>query len=422
MANLRAGWAAFGYCAAAVLLGQGARAEYAWPQFRGPTGQGLCDARNLPLSWGPKDHVAWRAEIPGQGWSSPVYQAGRVYLTTATTKEGSGDLSLRALALNAKSGDILWNVELFVEKSGEAPGIHPKNSHASPTPLLSEGRLIVHFGHEGTAALDLQGNVLWKQTSLPYPPQHGNGGSPVRVGDALFFACDGKKDPFVAALDFSTGKVLWKASRETPAHKKFSFSTALVITNAGRVEIISPGSGAVCAYAPADGRELWRVRYGEGYSVVPCPIFGNGLLYLSSGFDHPSVLAVRPGGDGDLTDSNIAWTVGKAAPNTPSLSLVGDEVYMVSDAGVATCLDAKTGAAVWSERLGGNFSASPLYAAGRLYFQNEEGIGFVVEAGRSFKKLATNDLGERSLASYAATDGAFFIRTDSHLYRIQGGD
>ena len=222
----------------------------------------------------------------------------------------------------------------------------------------------------------------------------------------------------MTALDIKTGKPIWKTPRVTPASRKFSFSTALLITNAGKPEIISPGSGAVCGYDPADGHERWRVLYGEGYSVVPRPVFGNGLLFIGTGYDRPNVIAIEPGGTGDVTATNLRWTITKGAPNTPSMLLLGEDLYFVSDGGIASCVDARTGKVHWSERLGGDFSASLLYGEGRIYFQNENGQGFVVAAGHEFKLLATNDLGERSLASYAATDGAFFIRTAQTLFRI----
>jgi outer membrane protein assembly factor BamB len=174
----------------------------------------------------------------------------------------------------------------------------------------------------------------------------------------------------------------------------------------------------VCAYDPADGRELWRVRYGEGYSVVPRPVFAHDLLFLSTGFDRPAVLAVRPDGSGDVTDSHVAWTIPKAAPNTPSLLVVGDEIYFVSDAGFATCADARTGRVHWTERLGGNFSASPVYGGGRSLFVNEDGVGFVLEPGTKFSLLAKNELHERVLASPAIASGALFLRGEKHLFRI----
>lgn len=392
-----------------------------WPEFRGPDGNGHSSAKHVPLNWDATNNVAWKATIPGSGWSSPVLVGENLYLTTAAPIENSGDLSLRTLCLKAADGKILWDAEVFREEKGKAPGIHQKNGHASPTPLVLDGRIYVHFGHMGTACLDTKGKVLWRQEALKYTPIHGNGGSPIAVDDLLYFSCDGGSDPFVVALDRATGEVRWKKPRVTPAKKTFSFSTAQMIEVEGQKQIISPGSGAVVAYSPKDGSELWRVRYGEGYSVIPRPVYGRGLLFLGTGYDRPLVYAIRPGKPsetGDLTDTHVAWTLTKGAPNTPSLTLIGDELYFVSDAGIATCVDAETGKVHWSERLGGDFSASPIVAEGRLYFQNESGVGFVVKPGKQFELLAKNDLGERTLASYAVTDGALFIRTAEHLYRI----
>jgi outer membrane protein assembly factor BamB len=325
-------------------------------------------------------------------------------------------MSLHALCLDESSGKTLWDAEVFGGR--QASHIHSKNSHASPTPLVADGRVYVHFGHQGTACLDVEGTVLWRNTTLAYPPVHGSGGSPILVGDALVFSCDGASDPFVVALDRNTGKVLWKTRRTTTAKKTFSFSTPLLITVNGQQQVISPGSGMVGAFDPKTGREIWRVRYGEGYSVIPRPVFGQGLIFIATGFDQPTVMAIRPGGHGDVTETHVAWTLKKSAPNTPSLMLVDEELYMVSDGGIASCVDAKTGRVHWQERIGGNYSASPIYADGRIYFQNEEGAGVVVKASDEFQKLANNTLGERTLASYAVADDALFIRTDKHLYKV----
>ncbi|HXJ58960.1 MAG TPA: PQQ-binding-like beta-propeller repeat protein [Verrucomicrobiae bacterium] len=386
-----------------------------WPEFRGSTGQGMVSG-NLPLEWTTSRNVAWKITVPGQGWSSPVLSGERLFLTTAVKE--SAKLSLRVLALDPETGRQIWDVEVFAVEAGKAPGIHTKNSNASPTPLLAGDRLYVHFGHHGTACLDKSGKILWRSDVLKYPPVHGNGGSPVLVGSALIFSCDGATNPFVAALDKHSGKVLWKTARETSAKKKFSFSTPLVISVNGQTQIISPGSGAVCAYDPADGHEIWRVRYGEGYSVVPRPVFGAGLLFISSGFDRPVVMAIRPDGHGDVTDTHVAWSLSKGGPSTPSLLLVGEDLYVVSDGGIASCVEAKTGRVRWQERLGGNYSASPIHAGGRVYCTNEEGTTVVLKAGAKFEILATNALGERTLASPAAADGALFIRTENHLFKI----
>ncbi len=391
-----------------------------WSQFRGPTGQGIAPEGHYPLEWSASKNVVWRKPIPGKGWSSPIVKDGFVYLTTAVSAEETNrrEQSLRTLCLNANTGETIWDTEVFRQDGSQAPAIHSKNSHASPTPLTDGQRLYVHFGHQGTACLDLQGNLIWKNRSIHYQPVHGNGGTPILTENALVFSCDGYDQPFVIALDRSKGNVIWKTDRNSESFKKFSFSTPLLITINGKQEIISPGSGGVCAYDPATGREIWRVRY-EGYSVIPRPVFGHGLVFVSSGFESPSLLAIRPDGRGDVTTSHVAWTLRKGAPLTPSPLLVDDELYLVSDSGIASCVDARTAKVHWQERIGGNYSASPLYADGKIYCQSEEGTGVVLKAGKRFQVLARNSIGERTLASYAVSDGAFFIRTENNLFRIQ---
>ncbi|MEO8426717.1 MAG: PQQ-binding-like beta-propeller repeat protein [Verrucomicrobiota bacterium] len=411
----------FGIAASAIISNASGEQVENWPEFRGPTGQGHSMARNLPLEWkaaseGPGTNIVWKQGIPGKGWSSPVFYDGRIYLTSAVGGNDASSLSLRAICVNASDGRILWNAEVFSRDN--LTRIHEKNSHASPTPLVEGNRLYVHFGHNGTACLDLRGNIVWRNTSIVYEPVHGSGGSPILADDKLIFSCDGASDPFVVALDKATGKVLWKTRRESDAKKKFSFSTPLLIDVEGQKQVISPGSGVVCAYDPATGREIWRVRY-DGYSVVPRPVYGHGLVFFSTGFDHPSVMAIRPNGLGDVTETHVVWTVSRGAPNTPSPLLVGEELYLVSDIGLASCLDAQTGKVYWQERVVGNCSGSPVYAGGRIYIQDEQGLGVVIKPGRKFQKLAGNPLGERTLASYAIGDDALFIRGEVHLYRIQ---
>jgi outer membrane protein assembly factor BamB len=393
--------------------------DASWPEFRGPTGQGHSAETGLPLEWGPAKNVAWRKSIPGKGWSSPILGGGRIYLTTAVETSGGQGLSLRALSMDADGGEVIWDTEVFRHEKSRLPGIHSKNGHASPTPVLEGDRLYVHFGHLGTACLDASGKVLWRNGELDYPPAHGGGGSPIVAGEALIFSCDGASDPFVVALSKRSGKVLWRTPRRTDEVKKFSFSTPLLIAVDGKEQVVSPGSGAVCAYDPRTGKELWRVRY-EGFSVVPRPVHGHGLIFLSTGYEEPLVLAIRPGGEGDVTSTNIAWSLRKGAPNTPSMLIVGDELYMVSDGGVATCVDAQSGKVHWQKRVCGATSASILHADGRIYLQDEDGSGVVLRPGRTFEKLAESSLDERTLASYAVGDGALFIRTEGGLYRIGG--
>jgi outer membrane protein assembly factor BamB len=389
-----------------------------WPQFRGPTGQGHATERGLPLEWSESRNIIWKTSVPGSGWSSPVVAGGKVWLTTVVDSKDTRDrvvgVSLRALAFDADSGREIVNVEVFRVKD---PGvINPKNSRASPTPIVERDKVFVHFGADGTAALSTSGQILWT-TRLPYESQHGNGGSPTVYRDLLIVNCDGNGgDAYVVALDTATGKPRWKTQRRRPADQ--AYSTPLVITVGDRDEVISVGAYRAAAYDPQTGQEIWRVSYGDGFSNVPRPVFGRGLVYIATGFQTPSLIAVRPDGKGDVTRSNIAWTITRGAPYTPSPLLVDDDFYFVSDTGVLSLADATTGQVRWQQRLGGNYSASPVFADGRIYFQSEEGETTVIAPGKEFKKLAVNRLDGYTLASMAVSGGSLFIRSHSHLYRI----
>jgi outer membrane protein assembly factor BamB len=386
-----------------------------WPQFRGPDGQGHSTERGLPIEWSESRHVRWKAAVAGRGWSSPVVAAGRVWLTTAVTERGGA--SLRALAFDVTSGREIVNVEVFRIRNADL--LNLKNSHASPTPVVDGDRVYVHFGASGTAALSTSGDIAWK-TRLPYQSQHGNGGSPVLYGGLLIVSCDGSDDAFVVALDRRTGDVRWKTRRRQPFDQ--AYSTPMVIRVGERDQLVSVGAFRAAAYDPETGREIWRVAYGDGFSNVPRPVYGHGLVYIATGFHQPSLLAVRADGAGDVTKTHIAWTLRRGAPLTPSPLLVGDELYVVNDGGIATCLDAKSGETHWIERLGGGaYSASPVLAEGRIYFLSEGGVATVTAAGREFRRLATNTLEGETLASMAISAESIFIRTDSHLYRIAAG-
>lgn len=407
--------------AATSTLGATASAE--WPEFRGPNAQGQSEAKNLPLYWGPASHVVWKAPVPGIGWSSPVVAGDRIYLTTAVSlsgkEEATADRSLRALALDAATGKPVWEVELFKAAS---PRAHRKNSHASPTPVFEDDRLYVHFGHLGTACLDAAtGKTVWSTQEHSYSPVHGNGSSPVLVGDLLIFSADAESEPRVIALDKATGKQRWAFARQSDAKKKFSFCTPLLINVGGQPQLITPGSGVVNALDPQTGAEIWRFSYDQGYSVVPRPVFAHGLVFLSTGYDKPSVLAIKvdAASKGDVTATHLAWRIDKAAPHNPSMAVVGNEIYFVADNGILTCADAKTGQVHYSERCTGPISASLLAADGKLYLQDEKGVGFVIQPGKTFKVLAQNDLGERSLASYAIIGSDLLIRTEGNLYRVR---
>jgi len=379
-----------------------------WPQFRGPTGQGVSDEQGLPLTWSETKNVRWKVAIPGRGWSSPVVQGDRIWLTTAT-EEGK---SLRAISVDRNTGAIVQNVEVFRLKSAKLA--NPKNSLASPTPIVEGDRVYVHFGAFGTACITQSGEIVWK-TKLEYDNgQHGTGGSPVLYEDLLIISCDGNDVQFVVALDKLTGKVRWKKSREGSQ----AYTTPLIVELAGSPQVISPGAFRAISYDPRNGKELWQVTYGEGFSNVPRPVYGDGLVFICTGFQEPSLLAVRVDGKGDVTKSKVQWKLDRGVPLTPSPLLVGSELYMVTDNGIVTCVDAKTGKEYWRARVGGNHSASPIYADGRIYFLNEEGESVVLAPGQQLKHLATNQLDGRTLASMAVSNGSIFIRSDTHLYRI----
>lgn len=399
---------------AAVLLLAAPAAASDWPEFRGPDGQGHSAESGLPAEWSEDRNVEWKTPVPGRGWSTPVVVDGRIWLTTGTA-EGGG--VLRLLAFDAGTGEETLNVEVFRTEDESSP--NPKNSLASPTPIVDGDRVYVHFGSYGTAAVSTAGEILWT-ARFPYVTQHGYGGSPILYDDLLVLNGDGYDVAFVLALDTRTGEVRWKADREEPVSQ--AYSTPLAINVNGQDQIVSVAAFRASAHDPATGAELWRVRYGRGFSNVPRPVYGNGLVFIATGFQTPSMLAVRAGGSGDVTDTHVAWTLRRGAPHTPSPLLVGDELYMVSDYGVLTCIDAESGEVHWQHRIGGNYSASPVFADGRIYLQSEEGKTTVIAPGTTYSELAVNQLDGSTLASMAVADGSVFLRTDSHLYRITEGE
>jgi outer membrane protein assembly factor BamB len=388
-----------------------------WPQFRGPTGQGHSSERGLPLEWSETTNVSWKVPVDGSGWSSPVVAGGRVWLTAVrdqTDARGRATrVSLRALAFDADTGRTVVDVEVF--SIGASGPLHPKNSRASPTPGRDGDRVCVHVGADGTAALTTDGDVIWR-TRLPYDSQHGNGGSPVLHDGLLIVNCDGNGgEAYVVALDAATGRTRWKTNRRPPADQ--AYSTPLVIRVDDRALVVSAGANRAVAYDASTGREVWWVRY-DGFSNVPRPVHGAGHVFIATGFNAPTIVAVRPDGTGDVTRTHLSWTVARGAPYTPSPIVVDDLLYYVSDTGVLSSIDAASGALAWQQRIGGNYAASPVYADGRIYWLSEEGVATVIEPGRTFLQLAINRLDGATLASMAIADGAIFIRSDRHLYRI----
>lgn len=401
-----------------------------WPQFRGPTGQGTSDAKGLPLTWSETEHVTWKVPIHGKAWSSPVVYGNQIWLTSAT-EDGK---ELFVIAVDRQSGRTLHDLKVFQNDSPQYADRF--NSYGSPTPVIEEGRVYVSFGSTGTACLDTQtGRVLWERRDFPCNHWRGPGSSPTLWRNLLILHFDGADFQYVVALDKQDGRTVWKTDRSidfqdlTPEGKPIrdgdfrkAFSSPLVVTHEGQPLLISVGSKATYGYDPLTGRELWRVEERKHHSGTVRPVVGHGMVYTATGLAKGELWAVRLGGSGVVTASHVAWKVSRNVPNRPSPVLVGDLLFMVDqDGGVATCVDALTGQEAWRERLPGtgNHSTSPIAAEGRVYFFNENGHGIVVDAGRQFKVLAENKLDAGCMASPAVAGQALFLRTKTHLYRIE---
>jgi outer membrane protein assembly factor BamB len=403
----------------AGLLASAATAAETWPQFRGPTGQGIVSGPG-PLKWSKDAGIAWKIPLTAKGWSSPVI-ANRKIVLTGSRKDGA-TTHLTAFALDVATGKTLWDVDLFKPTAEETGAMHGKNSLASSTPAIADGVVYVHFGHMGTAALRLNdGVVIWK-TQVSYKPMHGNGGSPIIVGDLLVVNADAEIDPTILAFYRKDGIIAWRTPREQEVRSKFSFSTPLVVETDGRTEILSAGSGMIGAYAPEDGRLLWKATYGEGYSVVPRPVVAEGIAYVATGYNVPKLIAIRLGkATGDVTKTHIAWEVTRRMPKTPSMIATQGQILVLDDTGTLTGLDAKSGEPVWNEKLSGNFSASPILTGDTLYAVTEDGVCYVVKISAAGAKIQfETDLAERTLASPILLDGALYLRTENDLWKITG--
>ncbi len=394
-----------------------------WPQFRGPDGQGHSKEKGVPIQWAEDRNITWKSAVPGQGWSSPVIAANQVWMTGA---EAEGK-SLHAVCIDKTSGALLYNIEVLTPK--DSGPRHRLNGYASPTPVLDGERVYVHFGPRGTVCLDTAGGILWKNTEFDYNVIQGAASSPILHRDLLILTCDGIDHQFIVALDKRTGKIRWKQPRahlEAAAKKrsiaKMAYSTPLVQPVDGTPQLVCSGADHVAAYDLKTGAELWWMPY-DGFSIVGRPSYGNGLFYVvgSTRQDHFCVYAVRPG-KGRLSNDQIVWENSKGIPHVPSPLLVGKQLFVVHDGGVASCLDALTGNEHWRERLGGNHDASPVEISGRIYFCNREGKTTVVAASDQFEVLALNQLDGIFKASPAVSDGALFLRSDTHLYRIESSN
>lgn len=393
-----------------------------WPRFRGPTGQGISTETGLATEWSADHNIAWKTPIPGDGWSSPITWQGRIYLTSAT----DGGASCRVLCLDQATGKIVWDKVVFQQ---ELKRKENKNSFATPTPCTDGRRIYACFADGSFVALSLDGEIAWTNRDYPFYSKHGLGESPIVYEDLLIMPRDGSspgpdvqigwkipwEDAYVLALDANTGKQRWKTPRGL---SRVSHMTPLLLNIDGSDQLISPAGDRIQGFDPLTGKLLWSA-YSQGEGVTPSPVYGDGLLFTSSGFEKPTIRAVKiQGASGDVTETHIAWEQLKGTPTQSSLIYVAPYLYAVTDNGVLTCYQGTTGEVVWQDRLSGKFSASPVAADGKIYFLAEDGTTSVIQPGAEFQLLAQNPLGEVCQASIAVSGQHLYLRTASHLYAI----
>jgi outer membrane protein assembly factor BamB len=398
-----------------------------WQQFRGPEGDGHSTARNLPLNWSEMKNIVWKTAIHDRGWSSPVIYGNQIWLTTAA----ADGRKLYALCLDRKTGHIIKDLKLFEVEHPQY--VHPFNTYASPTPVIEQGRVYITFGSPGTACIDTKSfKVIWQRRDLECNHFRGSGSSPILFRNLLIMNFDGSDQQYVVALDKQTGKTVWLTKRSidfqdlgpdgkplAEGDMRKAFSTPQVAMLNGRLELISLGAKAAYSYNPMTGQELWRVEERAQHSASTRPVIGHGMIFFPTGFSAGQLFAVRTGGNGLITNTHVAWKVKRGVSNKPSILLIDDLIYMIGDTGIASCVEAKTGELVWQKRLTGEYSASPVYADGKIWFFSEDGKTYVIQPGRTLSILAENQLDEGFLASPAVADNSFYLRTRTHLYRIQ---
>jgi outer membrane protein assembly factor BamB len=406
-----------------------------WPEMRGPSSDGLVQsagdtkAIGLPLHWSETENLKWKTEIPLRGWSTPVVMDGQVWLTTAT--EDGHDFY--ALSLDAGTGKIVVNKKLFHADNPEPLG-NSVNCYATPSPVIEPGRVYIHFGSYGTACLDTAtAKALWQRTDLPCRHYRGPSSSPILFENLLIITMDGVDLHYTIALDKNTGRTVWKTDRSAIwndeniqnervklGDMRKAHSTPIVVTNAGQALLLSAGAKAFYAYDPRTGQELWTVRHTD-YSASPRPLFENGLAYFVSGLSKTELFAVKADGHGDVTGKNIIWRLKTHIGKYSSPILVDGLLYDAAAESFLSCIDSTKGDVVWTERIGGSYYASPVYADGRLYFFSQEGVTTVLKPGRACDVLATNTLDDGLMASPSVAGNAFYLRTKTHLYRIEDG-
>lgn len=400
-----------------LLAASDAVAQVRWPQFRGPDGQGHAEASEPPVTWSEQENVVWKTAIHGRGWSSPVLWDDQIWLTTAT--EDGHDMY--AVCLDRQDGRIVHDLLLF--HNDKPNDTKTFNSYASPTPVIEEGRVYIHFGSYGSACLATNdGHVIWQRRDLPCNHWRGPGSSPILFENLLIVHYDGHDYQYIAALDKATGETVWRKDREinylsTDGDLRKAFCTPLVIDAAGRQQLISTCANGALSYDPRTGDMLWRVQF-ENHSAAARPLFDGNFVYINTGFSKAELWAVRPDGQGEVTGSHVVWKRSKSVGAQPSSLLLDGLIYVIHDSGIASCIDAATGEEVWLKRLGGNFASSPLLAGGRIYLFSREGDAYVLAPGREYEELAKNKLDAGCMASPAAIGKSLYVRTHTHFYRI----
>jgi len=390
-----------------------------WPDFRGPAADGHSDSTQLPLQWSETKNVKWKAPIHDLGYSSPVVWGDQIWLTTAK-KNGK---AMYAVCIDFDTGKVVHDVTVLEEPNPQRS--NSLNSYATPSAVIEEGRLYVHFGTYGTACLDTTtGKVMWRNRELHCDHFQGPVSSPVICDDLVIVHLEGIDVQFIAAIDKNTGKTAWRTDRPKEIYSNLNkivykaYHTPVIVEVDGKAQIVSNGSLAVMGYDPATGKEIWRVIYGDDNTISRI-VTGHGLMFVNCGGVSTRLWAVRKGGKGDVTESHVAWKRSEDVPLESSPVLVGDLLYMISDGGLATCLDAKTGGQVWQAQLEGRYGASLIHADSRIYFFNKKGKTTVIKPGRTFEVLAENQLDGGFFASAAVAKRSFIFRTKTHLYRIE---
>ena len=389
-----------------------------WPEFRGPHGDGRVENSHLPTRWSETEHVRFKTRLPGRGWSTPVIVRDRIWMSSAT-EDGR---ELFALCINRNSGKLLSRVKLF-EVEHPAPR-NKLNSYASPSPVTDGRRVYLYFGTYGMAALDAEsGRTIWTRRDLKLDHQEGPGSSPILYDGKLIVHCDGRDVQYLVAIDCETGETVWKRKRSIDLSKvgdyaRKAFTTPLVVATDEGDRLISPAAQGCYGYDPTNGREIWRVRY-PGFSAVPRPVAAKGLAFVVDGFAKPKIYAIRYDGQGDVSDSHVAWIYSQNGPSTPSPVVLDDQLLFISDKGILSSVNVETGKQLWRRRIGGNFCASPIVANGLVYLFDRAGKTTIIRAGNSPQVVAVNELDEGLMASPAVAGNALFLRTSSFLYCLE---